>query len=119
MSAGARRNMEESRRERRVDGHSQPKRGPARGARGRAAGVALVVKKARPTARTRRPSRPFRGHVDVEPPTAIGETARRRGGEDEEADGEDAPPLAAAPGAGRCRAPERYRRDGATPRRRR
>ena len=71
-----------------------------------------VTKKARPTARTRRPSQPFRGCVDVEPQTAIGETARRRGGEDEEADGEDAPPHAAAPGAGQCRAPERYRRDG-------
>ena len=80
---------------------------------------AAVVKAKRPTARTRHPSRPLRGRVDVEPQTAIGETARRRGGEDEEADGEDARPLAAALGAGRCRAPERYRRDGATPRQRR
>ena len=83
----------------------------AQRARGRVAGVATVVKKARPTAKTRRPLRPFRGHVDVEPPTAIGETARRRGGEDEEADGEDASPLTAVAGACRCRAPERYRRD--------
>ena len=45
---------------------------------------------------------------------------RRCGGDDEdgEADGEDAPPLAAALGTGRCRAPECYRREGATPRRR-
>ena len=41
------------------------------------------------------------------------------GGDDEggEAGDEDAPSRAAAPGAGRSRAPERYRRDGATPRR--
>ena len=43
---------------------------------------------------------------------------RHCGGDDEdgEVDGEDAPPLAAALGTGRCRAPERYRREGATPR---
>ena len=44
---------------------------------------------------------------------------QRCGGGEEggEADDEDAPSRAAAPGAGRSRAPERYRRDGATPRR--
>ena len=47
------------------------------------------------------------------------DSRRRNGGDDEEADGEDAPPLAAAPGAGQCRAPECYWRDGATLRRRR
>ena len=44
---------------------------------------------------------------------------RHRNGDDEEADGEDegVPSCTAAPGAGRSRAPERCRRDGATPRR--
>ena len=37
--------------------------------------------------------------------------------EDGKADGEGAPSHTAAPGAGRSRAPERYRRDGATSRR--
>ena len=89
----------------------------ARHARGRTVGVAVVVKKARPMARTRRPARPLRGWVEVEPPSATGETARRRGGDGEDGpDGEDAPPLAAIPRAHRYRALDRYRRDGATPR---
>ena len=42
---------------------------------------------------------------------------RRCGGDDEgAADGEDAPLLAAISRACRCRAPDRYRRDSATPR---
>ena len=41
---------------------------------------------------------------------------RRNGGDDE--GGEDAPSRAATLGAGRSRAPERYRRDDTTPRRR-
>ena len=82
---------------------------------GDAVGAVVAVTKVRPTARTRRPARPLRGWVGVEPPSATGETARRRGGDGEgEADGEDVPPLAAIPGACRCRAPDHYRRDGAT-----
>ena len=51
--------------------------------------------------------RPKRG-----PARARSDGRRRNGGDDDgEADSEDAPPLAAAPGACRCRAPERYRRD--------
>ena len=38
-------------------------------------------------------------------------------GEEGKADGEDAPSRATALGAGRSRAPEHYRRDGATPQR--
>ena len=43
--------------------------------------------------------------------------SRRRNGGDEEgkANGEDAAPLTAIPGACRCRAPDRYQRDGVTP----
>jgi len=84
---------------------------------GDAVDAAVVVMKARPTARTRRPARPLRGWGGVEPPSATGETARRRGGDGEgEADGEDVPPLAAIPRVCRYRAPDRYRRDGVTPR---
>ena len=32
---------------------------------------------------SRKTAQSLKGNVDVEPPTAIGETARRRGGEDE------------------------------------
>ena len=56
--------------------------------------VAVMMKMVRPTARARRPSRPLRGHVDVEPPTAIGETARRRSGEDENGPARTAKPAA-------------------------
>ena len=57
------------------------------------------------------------GRVEVEPPSATGETTRCRGGDGEDGpDGEDAPPLAAIPRACRYRALDRYRRDGATPR---
>ena len=85
MSAGARRCAEESRRERRGDDHGRPKLGPACGARGRTAGAALVMTKmAKPTARARRPARPLRGRVEVEPPSTTGETVRRRGRGDEE-----------------------------------
>ena len=72
--------MEGSGRERRVGGCGRPKRGLARG---RTASIAVVMTK-RPTARTRHPSRPLRGRVDVEPPSATGETARCRSGADEE-----------------------------------
>jgi len=41
---------------------------------------------------------------------------RNSGGEEGATDGEDAPCLAATLGACRCRVPEHYRRDGATPR---
>ena len=55
-----------------------------RHARGQTVGVAVVVKKmAKPTTRARRPARPLRGWIEVEPPSATGETARRRGGDDE------------------------------------
>ena len=84
---------------------------------GNAVDAAVVVMKARPTARTRRPARPLRGWVEVEPPSAAEETARCHGGDGEgEAYGEDAPPLAAIPRVRRYRALDRYRRDGATPR---
>ena len=45
------------------------------------------AKVAKLTTRTRHPSRPLRGRVDVELPSATGETARRRGGGDEEKKG--------------------------------
>ena len=77
----------------------------------------IVVRTKRMTARARRPTRPLRWRVEVEPPSATGEMARRRGSDGEgEADGEDAPPLAAIPRVCRYRAPDRYRRDGVTPR---
>ena len=57
--------------------------------------AAVTTKMAKPTARARRPSRPLRGHVNVEPPSAIGETARRRGGEDENGPARTAKPAAA------------------------
>ena len=91
----------------------------ARRVRGQTIGFATVMmtKAARPTTRTRRPARPLRGRVEVEPPSATGETARRRGGDGEDGpDGEDASPLAVIPRACRYRALDRYRRDGATPR---
>ena len=44
----------------------------------------MMMKMVRPTARARRPSRPLRGRVDVEPPSATREMARRHGGGDEE-----------------------------------
>ena len=43
----------------------------------------MIAKMVRLTARTSRPSRPLSGRVNVEPPTATEETARRRGGEGE------------------------------------
>ena len=43
------------------------------------------------------------------------DSRRRNGGDDEEADDGDAPPLTANPGACQSRALERYRRDDATP----
>ena len=65
--------------------------------------------------RTERRGRPKRGdaaHTRTD-------CQRCNGGDDEggEADDEDMPSRAAAPGAGRSRAPERYRRDSAMPRR--
>ena len=61
--------------------------------------VAEMMKMARPTAGTRHPSRPLRGHVDVESPTAIRDTARRRNGE-----GKDGPVRTACPMVGaNCR----------------
>ena len=50
---------------------------------GDAVDAAVVVMKAKPTSRTRRLARPLRGWVEFEPPSATGETARRRGGDDE------------------------------------
>ena len=66
-----------------------------RGRRGDSDAATEVTRMARPTARTHRLSRPLRGRVDVEPPTAIGETARRRGGEDENGPARTAKPAAA------------------------
>ena len=99
--AGARRSAEGSGRERRADRCSRPKRGGATNARRRMSGIAAVVtKSAMPTTRTRRRARSLQGRVDVEPPDATGETARRRSDDDGKGPTQTAVPAAACPTVG-------------------
>ena len=76
----------------------------------------VMMKRARPTARTRRLARSPRGRVDVGS-RALPERRRRRRDDEEdgEAADEDAPPYAVASGPCRCRAPSATGEMKATP----